>query len=147
MREDLETLIYGEKLLTFLYQRAAALATLESERQTLLQLAQRATQNVSILNYFYRQEYGIGYDPIIPEGSVPNSYRSLLMEIEAQEISSQLNYASRTNSQNSQLNAAMRSIADDKISKILTIQAILIAMNGTQIDNITNQIIHDNQSM
>ena len=139
MRDELQALIYSEKLLAYLYQRAAALSALESERKTFLDLSQRAAQNVALLNYFYRQEYGVGYDPIIPEANIPTTYRGLLMEIESQEITSLLDYANRSHGQSSNVNTAMRQISDDKVAKVLAIQAILIAMNGTQTDNMMNQ--------
>ena len=55
MREELQAFIYTEKLLEQLYRRAAALATLESERQAMLTAASNAAQNASYLNYFYKQ--------------------------------------------------------------------------------------------
>ena len=130
-REDLETYIYTETFLAQLYRKAAAMATKEVEKNTLLMFSQQATQNANYLNHFYREEYGINFNPIIPEGNINGTYRDLLNEIISQEIRSYLQIRGQTYFQsNHSLNETMRFISDVKLVHILTILAILTDMNA-----------------
>jgi hypothetical protein len=130
-REDLETYIYTETFLAQLYRKAAAMATKEVEKNTLLMFSQQATQNANYLNHFYREEYGINFNPIIPEGNINGTYRDLLNEILSQEIRSYLQIRGQTYFQsNHSLNETMRFISDVKLGHILTILAILTDMNA-----------------
>jgi len=130
-REELETYIYVETLLAQLYRQAAAMATRQIEKNTLLQFSQEATQNANYLNHFYRQEYGTNFNPIIPEGNITGTYRDLLNEILGQEIKSYLTLRRQTYFQkNFELNETMRFISDVKLGHILTILAILTDMNA-----------------
>lgn len=129
-KEELESYIYTEMLLAQLYRKAAALATRDVERNTLLQFSKEATQNAGYLNFFYRQEFGSNYDPIIPEGNLPGTYRDVLNEILNQEIRSYLTFRRQTYFQNDRdIRETMRFISDVKLGHILTILAILTDMN------------------
>ncbi|MDE6952770.1 MAG: hypothetical protein K2P09_03050 [Erysipelotrichales bacterium] len=129
-REELEGYIYTETLLAQLYRKAAAMATRDVERNTLLQFSQEATQNANYLNYFYRQEFGSNFDPIIPEGNITGTYRDILNEILNQEIRSFLVFRNQTYFQNNfDFKETMRYISDIKLGHILTILAILTDMN------------------
>ena len=130
-REDLDTYMYTETFLSQLYRKAAAMATKEVEKNTLLMFSQQATQNANYLNHFYREEYGINFNPIIPEGNINGTYRDLLNEILSQEIRSYLQIRGQTYFQsNHSLNETMRFISDVKLGHILTILAILTDMNA-----------------
>ena len=100
-RDQLQSYIYTEKLLAQLYRRAAALATMQSERDALLAFARDAEQNANYLNYFYRLEFGTAFDPMIPD----------------------------VNQGNAELRETMRAITDNKLGHILTILAIVTNMN------------------
>ncbi|WP_028044307.1 hypothetical protein [Candidatus Stoquefichus massiliensis] len=129
-REQLQSYIYTEKLLAQLYRQAAARATLQDERQVLLSFAQNAEQNANYLNYFYRMEFGTGFDPMIPEGNIQGTYRDLLNEIQKQELSSYLELRKLTYNQgDTELRETIRAITDNKLAHILTILAIVTNMN------------------
>ncbi|WP_050637244.1 hypothetical protein [Candidatus Stoquefichus sp. SB1] len=129
-REQLQSYIYTEKLLAQLYRQAAARATMQDERQVLLSFAQNAEQNANYLNYFYRQEFGTGFDPMIPEGNIQGTYRDLLNEIQKQELSSYLELRKLTYNQGDiELRETIRAITDDKLAHILTLLAIVTDMN------------------
>ena len=129
-REQLQSYIYTEKLLAQLYRQAAARATMQDERQVLLSFAQNAEQNANYLNYFYRQEFGTGFDPMIPEGNIQVTYRDLLNEIQKQELSSYLELRKLTYNQGDiELRETIRAITDDKLAHILTLLAIVTDMN------------------
>ena len=129
-REQLQSYIYTEKLLAQLYRQAAARATMQDERQGLLSFAQNAEQNANYLNYFYRQEFGTGFDPMIPEGNIQGTYRDLLNEIQKQELSSYLELRKLTYNQGDiELRETIRAITDDKLAHILTLLAIVTDMN------------------
>lgn len=131
MKEQLQSFIYTEKLLAQLYRRAAALATLEQERNALLAFAQDAERNANYLNYFYKEEYGTNYDPLIPDAVIQGGYREVLNEIQKLELSSFLNYRKLTyNQQNVQFRETMRAITDNKLGHILTILAIMTNLNA-----------------
>lgn len=131
MKEQLQSFIYTEKLLAQLYRRAAALATLEQERNALLAFAQDAERNANYLNYFYKEEYGTNYDPLIPDAVIQGGYREVLNEIQKLELSSFLNYRKLTYSQeNVQFRETMRAITDNKLGHILTILAIMTNLNA-----------------
>lgn len=129
-REQLQSYIYTEKLLAQLYRQAAARATMQDERQVLLSFAQNAEQNANYLNYFYRQEFGTGFDPMISEGNIQGTYRDLLNEIQKQELSSYLELRKLTYNQGDiELRETIRAITDDKLAHILTLLAIVTDMN------------------
>lgn len=131
MKEQLQSFIYTEKLLAQLYRRAAALATLEQERNALLAFAQDAERNANYLNYFYKEEYGTNYDPLIPDAVIQGGYREVLNEIQKLELSSFLNYRKLTyNQENVQFRETMRAITDNKLGHILTILAIMTNLNA-----------------
>ena len=129
-KDQLESYIFTEMYLAQLYRRAAALASTEVERNTMLMFAQEATQNANYLNFFYRQEFGTNFNPIIPEGNLPGTYRDVLNEILAQEIRSYLQFRRETYfSTDRQFSETMRYISDVKLGHILTILAILTDLN------------------
>ena len=90
MREQLQSYIYTEKFLDQLYRRAAALASSQEEKNALLAFAQNAETNANYLNYFYKLEYGVNFDPMVPEINLQGGYRVVLNEILKLEISSYL---------------------------------------------------------
>lgn len=129
-RDQLQSYIYTEKLLAQLYRRAAALATMQSERDALLAFARDAEQNANYLNYFYRLEFGTAFDPMIPDVNIQGGYRELLNEIQRQELSSFLALRRLTYNQgNAELRETMRAITDNKLGHILTTLAIVTNMN------------------
>lgn len=133
MKEELQSYIYTEKYLAFLYQRAAAIAPTQEERNVLLLFAREATQNAEYLNFFYKREFGTNYDPVISEVNIPGGYRGLLNEIEARELESYLAYRRHTYFQSDyEFRETMRSISDAKLGHIITIQGILINMNSPE---------------
>ncbi len=130
MQEDLQSYIYAEKYLKYLYQRAAAMAPDNDEKTVLLSFASDAQKYADYLNYFYKREYGLGYDPIISELTVPNNYYDLLTEIEKRELESFLAYRQYTYfQQDYELKETLRSISDGKLAHLITIQGILINLN------------------
>lgn len=129
-REQLQSYIYTEKLLAQLYRRAAALATMQTERDALLAFAANAEQNANFLNFFYRQEFGTSFDPMIPEANIQGTYRDVLNEIQRQELASYLELRKLTYNQGDiQLRETIRAITDNKLGHILTILAIVTNMN------------------
>lgn len=132
-REELQGYIYNEKLLTQLYRRASALTSSQSERQALLAFANEAQRNAEYLNYFYRQEFGTSFDPIMPELNIQGSYRDVLNEIQKQELESFLNLRKLTyNQSDGLLRETIREISDTKLGHILTLLAIIANMNAPQ---------------
>lgn len=132
-REELQSYIYNEKLLTQLYRRASALTSSQSERQALLAFANEAQRNAEYLNYFYRQEFGTSFDPIMPELNIQGSYRDVLNEIQKQELESFLNLRKLTyNQSDGLLRETIREISDTKLGHILTLLAIIANMNAPQ---------------
>lgn len=129
-KSELEYFIFTETYLSQLYRKAASLAKREVERNTLLQFAQESAQNASYLNYFYRQEFGVNFDPVVPDTNIFDNYRDLLNEILAQEIRSYLQFRTQTYFQsNREYSETMRYISDIKLGHILTILAILTDLN------------------
>lgn len=136
MRDQLQSYIYTEKFLAQLYRRAAALSSSQEEKNALLAYSQNADTNASYLNYFYKLEYGVNYDPMIPEINLQGGYRGVLNEILKLEISSYLEYRKLTyNQSNNEFRETMRAISDTKLGHILTILAIITNLNTPQ----TNQ--------
>lgn len=136
MRDQLQSYIYTEKFLAQLYRRAAALSSSQEEKNALLAYSQNADTNASYLNYFYKLEYGVNYDPMIPEINLQGGYRGVLNEILKLEISSYLEYRKLTyNQSNNEFKETMRAICDTKLGHILTILAIITNLNTPQ----TNQ--------
>lgn len=130
MKEQLQSFIYTEKLLAQLYRRAAPLANKQEERNVLLSFARDAEQNANYLNYFYRQEFGTNFDPMIPDGVIQGSYRNVLDEIQKQELSSYLELRKQLYRQEDfDYRETIRLITDNKLGHILTILAILTDMN------------------
>lgn len=133
MKEEFQSYIYTEKLLAQLYRKAAALATMQSEKDVLLAFSKDAEQNANYLNYFYKLEYGTNYDPLIPEGNIQGSYRDVLNEILNQEIRSYLEFRKQTyNQPNVEFRETMRAITDNKLGHILTLLAILTNLNNPE---------------
>lgn len=138
MKEDFQSYIYTEKLLAQLYRRAAAMATMQGEKDILLAFARDAEQNASYLNYFYKLEYGTNYDPLIPEGNIQGTYRDVLNEILGQEIRSYLEFRKQTyNQPNIEFRETMRAITDNKLGHILTLLAIITDLNNPEKQNTT----------
>ena len=136
MREQLQSYIYTEKFLAQLYRRAAALASSQDEKNALLAFAQNAETNANYLNYFYKLEYGVNYDPMIPEINLQGGYRAVLNEILKLEISSYLEYRKLTyNQSNNEFRETVRAIADTKLGHILTILAIITNLNTPKMDD------------
>lgn len=130
MKEELQSFIYTEKLLAQLYRRAAPLANNLDERNALLSFARDAEQNANYLNYFYRQEFGTNFDPMIPDGVIQGTYREVLNEIQKQELASYLELRKQLyRQQDFEYRETIRAITDNKLSHILTILAILTNMN------------------
>ncbi len=135
MRDQLQSYIYTEKFLAQLYRRAAALASSQEEKNALLAFAQNAETNANYLNYFYKLEYGVNYDPMIPEINLQGGYRAVLNEILKLEISSYLEYRKLTyNQSNNEFRETVRAIADTKLGHILTILAIITNLNTPKMD-------------
>lgn len=134
-REELQGYIYNEKLLAQLYRRASALTSLQDEKQALLSFANEAQRNAEYLNYFYRQEFGTSFDPIMPELNIQGSYRDVLNEIQKQELESFLSLRKLTYNQgDGLLRETIREISDTKLGHILTLLAIIANMNAPQED-------------
>ncbi len=133
MREQLQSYIYTEKFLAQLYRRAAALASSQEEKNALLAFAQNAETNANYLNYFYKLEYGVNFDPMVPEINLQGGYRALLNEILKLEISSYLEYRKLTyNQSNNEFRETVRAISDTKLGHILTVLAIITNLNTPQ---------------
>lgn len=133
MREQLQSYIYTEKFLAQLYRRAAALASSQEEKNALLAFAQNAEQNAIYLNYFYKLEYGVNFDPMVPEINLQGGYRAVLNEILKLEISSYLEYRKLTyNQSNNEFRETVRAISDTKLGHILTVLAIITNLNTPQ---------------
>ena len=119
MREQLQSYIYTEKFLAQLYRRAAALASSQEEKNALLAFAQNAETNANYLNYFYKLEYGVNFDPMVPEINLQGGYRAVLNEILKLEISSYLEYRKLTyNQSNNEFRETVRAISDTKLGHI-----------------------------
>lgn len=133
MREQLQSYIYTEKFLAQLYRRAAALASSQEEKNALLAFAQNAETNANYLNYFYKLEYGVNFDPMVPEINLQGGYRTVLNEILKLEISSYLEYRKLTyNQSNNEFRETVRAISDTKLGHILTVLAIITNLNTPQ---------------
>lgn len=133
MREQLQSYIYTEKFLAQLYRRAAALASSQEEKNALLAFAQNAETNANYLNYFYKSEYGVNFDPMVPEINLQGGYRAVLNEILKLEISSYLEYRKLTyNQSNNEFRETVRAISDTKLGHILTVLAIITNLNTPQ---------------
>ena len=133
MREQLQSYIYTEKFLAQLYRRAAALASSQEEKNALLAFAQNAETNANYLNYFYKLEYGVNFDPMVPEINLQGGYRAVLNEILKLEISSYLEYRNLTyNQSNNEFRETVRAISDTKLGHILTVLAIITNLNTPQ---------------
>ena len=133
MREQLQSYIYTEKFLAQLYRRAAALASSQEEKNALLAFAQNAETNANYLNYFYKLEYGVNFDPMVPEINLQGGYRAVLNEILKLEISSYLVYRKLTyNQSNNEFRETVRAISDTKLGHILTVIAIITNLNTPQ---------------
>ena len=125
--------IYTEKFLAQLYRRAAALASSQEEKNALLAFAQNAETNANYLNYFYKLEYGVNFDPMVPEINLQGGYRAVLNEILKLEISSYLEYRKLTyNQSNNEFRETVRAISDIKLGHILTVLAIITNLNTPQ---------------
>ena len=126
MREQLQSYIYTEKFLAQLYRRAAALASSQEEKNALLAFAQNAETNANYLNYFYKLEYGVNFDPMVPEINLQGGYRAVLNEILKLEISSYLEYRKLTyNQSNNEFRETVRAISDTKLGHILTVLLVI----------------------
>lgn len=133
MRDQLQSYIYTEKFLAQLYRRAAALASSQEEKNALLAFAQNAETNANYLNYFYKLEYGVNFDPMVPEINLQGGYRVVLNEILKLEISSYLEYRKLTyNQSNNEFRETVRAISDTKLGHILTVLAIITNLNTPQ---------------
>lgn len=133
MREQLQSYIYTEKFLAQLYRRAAALASSQEEKEALLRFAKNAETNANYLNYFYKLEYGVNFDPMVPEINLQGGYRAVLNEILKLEISSYLEYRKLTyNQSNNEFRETVRAISDTKLGHILTVLAIITNLNTPQ---------------
>ena len=133
MREQLQSYIYTEKFLAQLYRRAAALASSQEEKNALLAFAQNAETNANYLNYFYKLEYGVNFDPMVPEINLQGGYRAVLNEILKLEISSYLEYRKLTyNQSNNEFRETVRAISATKLGHILTVLAIITNLNTPQ---------------
>ncbi|HJA52444.1 MAG TPA: hypothetical protein H9952_04755 [Candidatus Massiliomicrobiota merdigallinarum] len=133
MRDQLQSYIYTEKFLDQLYRRAAALASSQEEKNALLAFAQNAETNANYLNYFYKLEYGVNFDPMVPEINLQGGYRVVLNEILKLEISSYLEYRKLTyNQSNNEFRETVRAISDTKLGHILTVLAIITNLNTPQ---------------
>lgn len=133
MRDLLQSYIYTEKFLAQLYRRAAALASSQEEKNALLAFAQNAETNANYLNYFYKLEYGVNFDPMVPEINLQGGYRAVLNEILKLEISSYLEYRKLTyNQSNNEFRETVRAISDTKLGHILTVLAIITNLNTPQ---------------
>lgn len=133
MREELQAFIYTEKLLEQLYRRAAALATLETERQAMLTAASNAAKNAEYLNYFYKQNFGVNFDPMVPDIVIQGGYREVINEILRLEIRSFLDLRKETYNQSDiQYKETINAITDNKLGHILVLLSILTNLNAPE---------------
>lgn len=131
MKEQFQSYIYVEKMLCDLYKRSATLTHLSDEREMFLNFAKNCKEATSCLNYFYKEQFGEEFNPMIPEIIIQGTYREVLNHIQQQELESFLNYRMHTYFQdNYLLQETMRGIADSKLNHILAIMAIVIDMNA-----------------
>ena len=130
MKEQYQSFIYSETLLSQLYRKAAAYASNETERMTMLSFANDALTNANYMNYFYKTEYGVNYDPIIPEVVINGGYREFINEIIKLEIRTYQDYKKLNYNQNDlELKDTIEAITDMKLGHILTLLAILTNLN------------------
>lgn len=130
MKEILQSYIYNEKLIAQLYRRAAALTTNSTAQKDLLTASQESTVNAEYLNYFYKNDYGTNYDPMIPSTLIQGSYRELLNEILQMEINSYLDYRRQMFYQdNKQLKETLRAITDTKLGHILMLLSMILELD------------------
>lgn len=95
--------------------------------------AQNAETNANYLNYFYKLEYGVNFDPMVPEINLQGGYRAVLNGILKLEISSYLEYRKLTyNQSNNEFRETVRAISDTKLGHILTVLAIITNLNTPQ---------------
>ena len=133
MREQLQSYINTEKFLAQLYRQAAAFSSSKKKKNALLAFAQNAETNANYLNYFYKLEYGVNFDPMVPEINLQGGYRAVLNEILKLEISSYLEYRKLTyNQSNNEFRETVRAISDTKLGHILTVLAIITNLNTPQ---------------
>ena len=133
MKEQLQSYIYVEKLLCDLYKKVATLTSLSDEKGMFLDFSKSCHEAVGCLKYFYKEQFGSEFDPMIPEINIQGTYREVLNHIQQQELESFLNYRRHTYFQdNYLLQETMRGIADSKLEHIIAIMAIVINMNDPQ---------------
>ena len=130
MKEQLQSYIYVEKLLCDLYKKVATLTCLSDEKGMFLDFSKSCHEAVGCLKYFYKEQFGSEFDPMIPEGNIQGTYRDLLNEIQKQELASYLELRKLTYNQgNIELRETIRAITDVKLGHILTLLAIVTNMN------------------
>jgi len=96
-----------------------------------LSFANDAEQNANFLNYFYKQEFGTNFDPMIPAGVINGSFRDVLREIKRQELTSYLQFRQQLyRQQDYDFRQTMQIITDKKLGHILTIMAIISDMDN-----------------
>lgn len=136
-RELLEKYIYNEVLLANIYKKLASMGSNARERNAFLSFAARASNNAAQLNNIYRDEYGVNFNPIVPDTVLQGGYRELLNEVLEIEISTMTDLRNQTYFQsNYQWNELFRKIADDKMVHIIQIIVIITYLNSQEIENL-----------
>lgn len=130
MKELFQLYMDTEKRLCFLYKHAATMADISDEKEMMVQFSQSCDEAIKYLNYFYNEEFDETYNPVICEFDIKGTYRDILNNIQFLDLESFLRYRRHTYFQeNILLRETMRSIADDKLTHILAILAIVIDMD------------------
>lgn len=138
MRQELlQQYIYNETLLSRLYRQVATKAPSSKERDAYLQFAAEASANAEKLNQIYRDEYGTGFNPIVPDTVLQGGYRELVVELLDVELTSMTELRKHTYfQQDFRINETFRQIADGKFDNIVILLSILENYNNIQIQEL-----------
>jgi hypothetical protein len=137
-RDQFENYIYNELVLANIYAKLATMGQNAQSRDAYLQFANKSNSNAALLNSLYRDEYGVNFNPIVPDTVLQGGYRELLNEVLSIEISSMIDIRAQTYFQsNFQVNETFRKIADNKMTNIIEILAIGMNLNSTEIEKLT----------
>lgn len=142
MRQELlQQYIYTETLLARLYRQVATKAPSSKERDAYLQFASEASLNAEKLNQIYRDEYGTGFNPIVPDTVLQGGYRELVVELLDLELTSMNELRKHTYfQQDFRINETFRQIADNKFDNIVILLSILENYNNIQIQELKRMI-------
>lgn len=142
MRQELlQQYIYTETLLARLYRQVATKAPSSKERDAYLRFSNDAMNNAEKLNQIYRDEYGTGFNPIVPDTVLQGGYRELVIELLDIELSSMNDLRNHTYFQSDfRINETFRQIADGKFDNIVILLSILENYNNIQIQQLQQQL-------